>query len=63
MPDLHDRFEEAGVLPSFWLTKWYMSIFLYNFPVGICLRIWDIFIKDGLFSLISFIFPIMAVFQ
>jgi hypothetical protein len=24
-----------------WLQKWFQSLFLYSFPLGLCIRIWD----------------------
>lgn len=63
MPKFYNKFKELEVPNSFWMTKWYMTLYLYNFPVNICLRIWDFFISEGIFGLISIIVPILRVFE
>ena len=45
MPDLHDHLE---ALPdALWINKWFQTCFLYSFPLGLCLRIWDNILADG----------------
>jgi len=30
-----------------WLQKWFLCIFLYNFPFALCIRIWDNILVHG----------------
>ena len=30
-----------------WIHKWFMTCFLYSFPMGLCLRIWDNLLAFG----------------
>lgn len=30
-----------------WITKWFQSCFLYSFPIGLCIRIWDNILAFG----------------
>ena len=40
-----------------------MTLFLYNFPISLCIRIWDYFISEGVFALITLIPPILTIFE
>jgi hypothetical protein len=37
----------VGVTPSLFSTEWFMTVFLYNLPFPVALRIWDIFLFEG----------------
>lgn len=41
LPELHRHFTEISIPNLLWLQKWFQSIFLYSFPLGLCIRIWD----------------------
>ena len=36
-----------GVPDALWLNKWFLTLFLYTFPLGLCIRIWDNILADG----------------
>lgn len=40
-----------------------MTLFLYSFPVEICIRIWDFILLEGIFGLVKLIIPIIKVFE
>jgi len=63
LKDLMEYFEEQDIPDSFWLTKWFLTLFLYNFPPKICSRLWDYFITNDVFSLIKLMIPILDVFK
>ena len=41
LPDLCQHFREEGIPDLLWIHKWFQSCFLYSFPLGLCIRIWD----------------------
>ena len=45
MPQLHDHLSELPDL--LWINKWFQTCFLYSFPLGLCIRIWDNIMADG----------------
>lgn len=45
MPELHSHFEDIPDL--LWINKWFQTCFLYSFPLGLCIRIWDNILADG----------------
>lgn len=47
LPDLYNHFQEMGIPNLLWLQKWFQSLFLYSFPLGLCIRIWDNIIVHG----------------
>lgn len=45
MPVLHDHLSDLPDL--LWINKWFQTVFLYSFPQGLCIRIWDNIMADG----------------
>ena len=45
MPELHAHFD--GIPDLLWINKWFQTCFLYSFPLGLCIRIWDNVLADG----------------
>ena len=45
LPKLQKHFE--NVPDALWLNKWFLSLFLYSVPLGLCVRIWDNLLADG----------------
>lgn len=41
LPDLYRHFKNEGIPDLLWIHKWFQSCFLYSFPLGLCIRIWD----------------------
>ncbi len=62
LPKFNKKFQDLGIPPASWLSKWYMTVFLYSFPVNICTRIWDFFLLEGIFGLVKIVVPILKVF-
>jgi len=47
MPKLHDHLLSENFIPSFYATKWFMTIYSNNMPIELTLRIWDMFFVEG----------------
>ena len=47
IPELHSHFENEMLPDQLWIQKWFMSCFLYSFPMGLCIRIWDNLLAYG----------------
>ena len=45
LPELHKHLSELPDL--LWINKWFQTCFLYSFPLGLCIRIWDNILADG----------------
>lgn len=41
LPNLHAHFKSEGIPELLWIHKWFSTCFLYSFPLGLCIRIWD----------------------
>jgi len=46
-PRLHEHLEMNGITPSLYSTQWFLTVFAYNMPFELVLRIWDIFLYEG----------------
>lgn len=47
LPELFSHFENENLPDQLWIQKWFMSCFLYSFPMGLCIRIWDNLLAYG----------------
>jgi len=47
LPRLYEHFQEEKVNPFLYSSKWFMTIFTYNFPFEAVVRIWDVFLNEG----------------
>lgn len=46
-----------------WIQKWYLSIYLYSFPLGVTLRIWDKIIAEGNFFIFKFAIGFLSLYE
>ena len=54
LPRLKHHFDSMAFPPALWISKWFMTLFLYSFPLGLCIRIWDNILVKG----ITFLFKV-----
>ena len=44
---LKEHLAMNGIAPALYATQWFITVFAYNMPFEIVLRIWDIFLYEG----------------
>jgi hypothetical protein len=47
-PRLGAHFEEECINPSMYASQWFITVFSYSFPFSLALRIWDVFLSEGM---------------
>ncbi|KAL5974435.1 hypothetical protein ACLOJK_031100 [Asimina triloba] len=47
LPKLGDHFTEETINPSMYASQWFITVFSYSFPFPLALRIWDVFLYEG----------------
>merc|ERR1719262_2163448 len=47
MPLLHNHMAQQGVEPTMYASQWFMTVCIYNFPFSTVVRVWDIFLAEG----------------
>lgn len=47
MPRLYRHFNEESVDPFLYSSKWFLTVFAYNFPFAAVVRIWDVYLNEG----------------
>mmetsp|Transcript_90658 Transcript_90658/g.261227 ORF Transcript_90658/g.261227 Transcript_90658/m.261227 type:complete len:339 (+) Transcript_90658:1091-2107(+) len=47
MPLLCNHLAQQGVEPTIYASKWFMTVCICNFPFSTVVRIWDIFLAEG----------------
>jgi len=48
LPRLGEHMEEEGVEPPMYCTHWFNTIFAYSLPFEHLLRVWDVFLLEGM---------------
>merc|ERR1712154_320322 len=54
MPKVHAHIASMDIVPALYASKWFITIFCYEFPFDAVFRIWDIYLHEG----IKFIFRV-----
>ena len=47
LPRLYAHFKEMDVHPTMYSAQWFMTLFTYNFPFAVVVRIWDSVLAEG----------------
>merc|ERR1712151_224565 len=47
LPLLHNHFVQHGVEPTMYATQWFMTVCSDNFPFSTVVRVWDLFLAEG----------------
>ncbi|KAL9271324.1 Ecotropic viral integration site 5 protein-like protein [Drosera capensis] len=47
LPKLGEHFSEEMINPSMYASQWFITVFSYSFPFHLALRIWDVFLNEG----------------
>jgi len=47
MPKLAAHFRALNVLTTMYAAQWFLTIFTYNFPFAVVVRVWDAFLSEG----------------
>ena len=51
LPNIYKLFNENGVLPEHYLLEWIMTIYTRTFHIDLVLRIWDVYVIEGIATL------------
>ncbi|XP_057522286.1 uncharacterized protein LOC130802334 [Amaranthus tricolor] len=47
-PKLGEHFSQEMINPSMYASQWFITVFSYSFPFHLTLRIWDVFLYEGM---------------
>ncbi|KAJ8751881.1 hypothetical protein K2173_026085 [Erythroxylum novogranatense] len=47
LPKLGEHFTQEMINPSMYASQWFITVFSYSFPFHLTLRIWDVFLYEG----------------
>ena len=59
MPELHGHFERLGVAGEAWMFKWFMTYYLYSFPLEIAKEVWTLIMLKGGVGMVYFGFAVL----
>lgn len=45
--DVAEHLRKESIVPSMYATQWFITVFAYNFPFDVVVRIWDVFLHEG----------------
>lgn len=61
LPHLFSHFKELGVTPLLYASSWFSSLFTYGFPPILTMKIWDVFLVEGIAYLLKVSMAILKV--
>eukprot|EP00164_Ancoracysta_twista_P007120 GFYU01010055.1.p1 GENE.GFYU01010055.1~~GFYU01010055.1.p1 ORF type:complete len:400 (+),score=74.13 GFYU01010055.1:145-1344(+) len=47
-PQLSMHFEANGITTDMFASQWFITVFTYNFPFATVIRVWDIYLNEGI---------------
>lgn len=47
LPKLGQHFSDEMINPSMYASQWFITVYSYSFPFPLALRIWDVFLYEG----------------
>ncbi|KAH7852471.1 hypothetical protein Vadar_025168 [Vaccinium darrowii] len=47
LPKVGEHFTQEMINPSMYASQWFITVFSYSFPFHLALRIWDVFLHEG----------------
>lgn len=63
LPRVSSKFNTLQIPTLLWLTKWIQTLFLYSFPFGVCIRLWDMLLSEGTQFVFAFILSLLEHLQ
>lgn len=62
MPDIAKHLENERVISSMFATQWFITVYTYNMPFSIVLRMWDVFLQEGYAAAFVFAIALFKIF-
>lgn len=47
LPKLGEHFAKEMINPSMYASQWFITVFSYSFPFHLAIRVWDVFLYEG----------------
>eukprot|EP00004_Rigifila_ramosa_P028180 TRINITY_DN9482_c0_g1_i1.p1 TRINITY_DN9482_c0_g1~~TRINITY_DN9482_c0_g1_i1.p1 ORF type:complete len:384 (-),score=67.92 TRINITY_DN9482_c0_g1_i1:58-1209(-) len=47
LPRLSRHLENVGIVTTMYATNWFLTVFTYQYPFALVVRIWDVFLNEG----------------
>ena len=63
LPRLYEHFKENEVLPEHYLLEWLMTLYTRNLYIDLSLRIWDIYMIEGIAALYMSAIVILSIHE
>lgn len=63
LPRLAAHLKNAGVHPTMYTAQWIITVFTYNFPFDLVVRVWDAFLHEGWKIPMRFCLALMSLSQ
>ncbi|RCV31029.1 hypothetical protein SETIT_6G143500v2 [Setaria italica] len=59
MPKLGQHFVEEMITPSMYARQWFITVFAYSFLFHLTLRVWDVFLYEGIKVVFQFVLALL----
>merc|ERR1711977_815808 len=64
LPNIYNLLNtKLNCTPEFYTSKWFITIFCYDFPFNIVLRIWDCYLNEGIKFVFRFGITLIKLYE
>ena len=63
LPELYEHFKENEIFPEHYLLEWFMTLYTRNIHIDLALRIWDVYMIEGIICLYKCAIVIFSIHQ
>ncbi len=63
MSSLYTHFQREEIPDGIWIDEWLLTLFLYNCPLGLGVRVWDCLLAEGVVFLVKMGLAILKLHQ
>ncbi|EGC29275.1 hypothetical protein DICPUDRAFT_84688 [Dictyostelium purpureum] len=62
-PQLHSHFQKQNVFTPLFASQWFICLLIYNLPFPYIVRIWDLFLYDGLVVIFAACLSLFKIYE
>lgn len=63
LPNLSEHFKSKDILTPMYCPQWFLTLFIITLPFAVVLRIWDIFLHDGLSTMFLVALSLLKLYE
>lgn len=63
LPSLSEHFKNKDIMTQMYCPQWFLTLFIITLPFAVVLRVWDIFLRDGLSTIFLVAISLLKLYE